>query len=127
MALVLLNFRVFSGYCCGKALLTACSGAHLGSVDGNRRMVIVGGVLPGRLLPHIPCISGIPPLHRGKKGWKRPLLFIQFAGVAFISGLMCVVMAQYQYVLNKDMGNPQRLALANAYWNKEKNVTPLST
>ena len=30
-------------------------------------------------------------------------------------------MAQYQYVLNKDMGyNPQRLALANAYWNKEK-------
>ena len=30
-----------------------------------------------------------------KKGWKRPLLFIQFAGVAFICGLMCVVMVQY--------------------------------
>ena len=34
---------------------------------------------------------------------------------------MCVVMVQYQYVLNKDMGyNPQRMALANAYWNKDK-------
>ena len=34
---------------------------------------------------------------------------------------MCVVMVQYQYVLNKDIGyNPQRMALANAYWNKDK-------
>ena len=84
-------------------------------------MFIVGGVLPGRLFARIPVSQVFRRYTEGKKGWKRPLLFIQFAGVAFISGLMCVVMAQYQYVLNKDMGyNPQRLALANAYWNKEK-------
>lgn len=81
----------------------------------------MGGVLPGRLFARIPVSQVFRRYTEGKKGWKRPLLFIQFAGVAFICGLMCVVMVQYQYVLNKDMGyNPQRMAFANAYWNEDK-------
>ncbi|MCQ4948026.1 hypothetical protein NE602_28020, partial [Bacteroides cellulosilyticus] len=52
-----------------------------------------------------------------KKGWKRPLLFVQFACVAFICGLMYVVMAQYNYVKDKDMGyNPLRVAIGSIYF-----------
>ena len=116
MALVLLNFReFFEDTAAAKLSLLLAPLTVIG-------LLFIGcGVLPGRLFARIPVSQVFRRYTEGKKGWKRPLLFIQFAGVAFISGLMCVVMAQYQYVLNKDMGyNPQRLALANAYWNKEK-------
>lgn len=84
-------------------------------------LFVVGGILPGRLFARIPVSQVFRRYTEGKKGWKRPLLFVQFAGVAFISGLMCVVMAQYQYVLKKDMGyNPKQMAVGNAYWNTEE-------
>ena len=74
-------------------------------------LFLIGGVLPGRIFASIPVTQVFRRYTEGKKGWKRPLLFIQFAGVAFICGLMYVVMAQYQYVLNKDTGyNAKRVA-----------------
>lgn len=83
-------------------------------------LFVVGGVLPGRLFARIPVSQVFRRYTEGKKGWKRPLLFIQFGGVAFICGLMCVVMAQYRYVLNKDMGyNPHRLACGELYPDKD--------
>lgn len=84
-------------------------------------LFIVGGVLPGRLFSRIPVSQVFYRYSESKKGWKRPLLFIQFAGVAFICGLMCVVMAQYNYMLNKDMGyNPRRLAIGELYLGEER-------
>ena len=83
-------------------------------------LFVVGGVLPGRLFARIPVSQVFRRYSEGKKGWKRPLHFIQFAGVAFICGLMCVVMAQYQYVLNKDMGyNPKGLVCGELYLDEE--------
>ena len=122
MALVLLNFReFFEDTAAAKLSLLLAPERIWVPLTVIGVLFIVGGVLPGRLFARIPVSQVFRRCTEGKNGWKRPLLFIQFAGVAFISGLMCVVMAQYQYVLNKDMGyNPQRLALANAYWNKEK-------
>ncbi len=84
-------------------------------------LFIVGGVLPGRLFARIPVSQVFRRYTEGKKGWKRPLLFVQFAGVAFICGLMYVVMAQYNYVKDKDMGyDPHRVASANAYFGKDE-------
>ena len=122
MALVLLNFReFFEDTAAAKLSLLLAPERIWVPLTVIGVLFIVGGVLPGRLFARIPVSQVFRRYTEGKKGWKRPLLFIQFAGVAFISGLMCVVMAQYQYVRNKDMGyNPQRLAIANAYWNKEK-------
>ena len=122
MALVLLNFReFFEDTAAAKLSLLLAPERIWVPLTVIGVLFIVGGVLPGRLFARIPVSQVFRRYTEGRKGWKRPLLFIQFAGVAFISGLMCVVMAQYQYVLNKDMVyNPQRLALANAYWNKEK-------
>lgn len=88
-------------------------------------LFVVGGVLPGRLFARIPVSQVFRRYTEGKKGWKRPLLFIQFAGVAFICGLMYVVMAQYNYVKDKDMGyNPQRVAVGNAYFGSEEESGP---
>lgn len=122
MALLLLNFRDF---------VEDTTMAKLSLLFALERiwvplsvvviLFIIGGVLPGRLFARIPVSQVFRRYTEGKKGWKRSLLFIQFAGVAFICGLMCVVMVQYQYVLNKDMGyNPERIAMANAYWDEEE-------
>lgn len=84
-------------------------------------LFIVGGVLSGRLFARIPVSQVFRRYTEGKKGWKRPLLFVQFAGVAFICGLMYVVMAQYNYVKDKDMGyDPHCVASANAYFGKDE-------
>lgn len=75
-------------------------------------LMLVGGVLPGRLFARIPVTQVFRRYTEGKKGWKRPLLFVQFAGVAFICGLMCMVMMQYHFVMSKDMGfNTKRIAV----------------
>jgi len=88
-------------------------------------LFLVGGVLPGRLFARIPVSQVFRRYTEGKKGWKRPLLFIQFAGVAFICGLMYVVLAQYNYVKNKDMGyNPRRVVTGYAYFGKEAESEP---
>ncbi len=74
-------------------------------------LFIVGGTLPGRLFARIPVSQVFLRYTENKIRWKRPLLFVQFAGVAFICGLMCVVMSQYIYVTNKSMGyTPKNIA-----------------
>jgi putative ABC transport system permease protein len=71
----------------------------------------VGGILPGRLFTRIPVTQVFRRSIQGRSGWKRTLLFVQFMGVAFISGLMCVVVGQYHYLMNKDLGyRTERLA-----------------
>ena len=79
-------------------------------------LFIIGGVLPGYVFSKIPVTQVFKRYTEGKKGWKRPLLFVQFAGVAFVAGIMAVVMLQYHHVLNKDMGyNPERIAVEYQY------------
>ena len=79
-------------------------------------LFLIGGVLPGYVFSKIPVTQVFKRYTEGKKGWKRPLLFVQFGGVAFIIGIMIVVMLQYHYVLNKDMGyNPERIVAEYQY------------
>lgn len=122
MTLLLLNFRdFFEDTAAAKLSLLLAPERIWVSLSVIVVLFVVGGVLPGRLFARIPVSQVFRRYTEGKKGWKRPLLFIQFAGVAFICGLMCVVMVQYRYVLNKDMGyNPQRMAIGNAYWDTEE-------
>ena len=121
MALIMLNFRDFVEDTVVVKLSTLLAPERIWvPLSVVLLLFIVGGVLPGRLFARIPVSQVFRRYTEGKKGWKRPLLFVQFAGVAFISGLMCVVMSQYQYVLKKDMGyNPKQIAIGNAYWDNE--------
>lgn len=76
-------------------------------------LFLIGGVLPGRIFSSIPVSQVFRRYTEGKKGWKRPLLFVQFAGVTFIAGLMCVVLVQYNYVTHKSMGyNAERVVVS---------------
>ena len=75
-------------------------------------LFLISTVLPGRLFARIPVSLVFRRYTEGKQGWKRPLLFIQFAGVTFVLGLLCTVWLQYQYVMNKDTGyNPERIVM----------------
>ena len=83
-------------------------------------LFLIGGVLPGQLFARIPVTQVFRRYTEGKKGWKRPLLFVQFAGVAFICGVMWMVTVQYDYVMNKDMGfSTARIAIGSMYFEKE--------
>lgn len=90
MLLILVNFREF---------FEDTTAAKLESLFAFDRLwvplftvfllFLVGGILPGRMFARIPVSQVFHRYTEGKKGWKRPLLFIQFAGVTFICGL-CV-------------------------------------
>ena len=74
-------------------------------------LFLVGGVMPGIVFSNIPVTQVFKKYTEGKKSWKRTLLFVQFAGVAFIGGLIYLFSLQYHHVINKDVGyNPIRMA-----------------
>ena len=84
-------------------------------------LFVVGGVLPGHLFARIPVTQVFRRYTEGKKGWKRPLLFVQFGGVAFICGLMGMIMLQYQYIMNKDMGfSVDSMALTSLHFDTDE-------
>lgn len=60
--------------------------------------------MPGKVFSLIPVTQVFHPYIKKNRGWKRILLFIEFAGVAFIFGLMCVAYLQCHYIINRDMG-----------------------
>ena len=113
MVLLLIGFRDFVEDTASTKLTNLFDGSRLWVPAATvALLLLVGGVLPGRLFAHIPVTQVFRRYTEGKKGWKRPLLFIQFAGVAFICGLMCMVMMQYlrslPYIANVSSayGNP---------------------
>ena len=118
MVLLLVGFRDFVEDTASTKLTNLFDGIRLWVPAATvALLLLVGGVLPGRLFARIPVTQVFRRYTEGKKGWKRPLLFIQFAGVAFICGLMCMVMMQYRYVMSKDMGfKTERIAYTYQYF-----------
>lgn len=66
--------------------------------------IAVGGVLPGNMFAGIPVTQVFRRFTEKRSSWKRALLAVEFAGVAFITGLLGEIMVQYHYVINKDKG-----------------------
>lgn len=89
-------------------------------------LFIIAGVLPGWLFSHIPVTQVFRRYTESKRGWKRPLLFVQFAGTSFIFGLLCAVMLQYHHVLNQPVGyDPENVVTAEVFstnWSDSVNV-----
>ena len=67
-------------------------------------LFLVAGVLPGRMFAMIPVTQVFRRYTEGKKGWKRSLLAVQFAGVSFVLGLLLVTAMQYTMLIHADMG-----------------------
>lgn len=84
----------------------------------------IGGLLPAQLFARIPVTQVFKRYTEGKKGWKRPLLFIQFAGVAFVAGLTCVIWMQLGHINNLDLGyNKERVAVVGHSFSPEEAMT----
>ncbi|KAA6335206.1 putative ABC transport system permease protein [termite gut metagenome] len=76
-------------------------------------LFLIAGVLPGRLFSSIPVTQVFRRYTEANWRWKHPLLFVQFAGVAFIFGILFVVLAQYQQITTQDLGyRPDGVATA---------------
>ena len=81
MALIMLNFRDFVEDTVVVKLSTLLAPERIWvPLSVVLLLFIVGGVLPGRLFARIPVSQVFRRYTEGKKGWKRPLLFVQFAG-----------------------------------------------
>lgn len=65
---------------------------------------LLAGFLPGWMFAVIPVTQVFRRNAGGRNGWKRPLLFVQFAGIPFILGLLMAVLLQYHHVTSKDPG-----------------------
>lgn len=65
---------------------------------------LIAGVIPGRVFSAISVTHVFRRYSERRNSWKRPLLFIQFAGITFIIGLLTIVMLQYQRLTGRDMG-----------------------
>lgn len=73
---------------------------------------ILAGVIPAAVFASIPVTQVFHRYAERKTSWKRPLLFIQFAGMSFILGFLIVVFSQYRMAMNKDLGyNPERVVM----------------
>ena len=64
----------------------------------------LGCILPGKAFSSISVTQVFRRYTEGKKRWKYPLLFVQFAGTAFLFGFSAVIYVQHHYVVNKEMG-----------------------
>ncbi len=86
-------------------------------------LFVVGGVLPGHVFSRIPVTQVFRRYTEGKKGWKHPLLFVQFCGVAFIFGLLGVVLLQSRHVTTRDRGfDPAGIAVAYTSFANSENA-----
>lgn len=80
-------------------------------------LFLVAGVLPGRIFSAIPVTQVFRRYTERKTLWKRPLLFVQFAGVPFVFGVLSVILLQYNSVMNRELNyNPERVAVAECYF-----------
>ncbi|MDR0988332.1 MAG: FtsX-like permease family protein [Prevotellaceae bacterium] len=130
MGFLLLNFRDFVEDTAEAPLSSLLAPERWWVVAATVLLLfVVGGVLPARLFARIPAAQVFRRYTDGKKGWKRPLLCVQFAGVALVSGLLAAVMMQYHHVLHKEMGyHPSGIAYASINGDtKEENDRVLRT
>ena len=67
-------------------------------------LFLVIGLFPGKLFAAIPVTQVFHRFTAHRFVWKRSLLFIQFTGIAFILGLLMVILLEYHQVMTRDMG-----------------------
>lgn len=76
----------------------------MGSCISNHFLFLLIGLLPGKLFSSIPVTQVFHRFTGYRASWKYPLLFVQFTGVAFILGLLMIILLQYNQVMNRSMG-----------------------
>lgn len=66
--------------------------------------IVIGGVIPARIFAKLPVAHVFRRFRDRNSAWKRILLFVEFAGVAFVSAWLMTTTAQYIYITTADRG-----------------------
>lgn len=76
-------------------------------------VVLIGAIIPGVIMSRVSVTSVFRSFSENKNRWKRVLLFVQFAGVAFIIGFLSVVWLRYDRFMTAGVGyNEEGLVMA---------------
>lgn len=67
-------------------------------------LLLLAGVIPASIFAAIPVTQVFRSKTANKRHWKRGLLFVQFAGIAFVVSLLLIIVKQYDMLINKDLG-----------------------
>lgn len=67
-------------------------------------LFVVAGMLPGCMYARIPVTQVFRRYTESKRSWKRGLLFVQFAGIAFILGMLLTTVWQYHDLMKRSVG-----------------------
>ncbi|MDR0748470.1 MAG: ABC transporter permease [Tannerellaceae bacterium] len=67
-------------------------------------LLFAAGVIPAMMFSSIPVTQIFRAYTSGRRNWKRLLLFVQFTGMAFVMALLVIIIRQYNFVMDKDLG-----------------------
>lgn len=67
-------------------------------------LVLLAGIIPGAMFSSVPITQIFRAKTANKRHWKQVLLFVQFAGIAFVISLLAIIVKQYDMLLNRDLG-----------------------
>ena len=86
-------------------------------------LFLIGGILPGRIFANIPVTQVFRRYTEGKKGWKKPLLFSQFIGVAFVLSLLAITISQTHHIVSLKRGfTTANMAFEYAFFDNPDNA-----
>jgi putative ABC transport system permease protein len=67
-------------------------------------LLLAAGIIPAMMFSSIPVTQIFRTYTSGKRNWKRLLLFAQFTGIAFVMALLVIIIRQYNFIMDKDLG-----------------------
>ncbi len=67
-------------------------------------LIIINTVFPAHFFGRIPVAAAFRNYSEGKRRWKLALLAVEFAAVAFLAVVLCVISLQYDKMSNADLG-----------------------
>ncbi|MDR1203801.1 MAG: ABC transporter permease [Tannerellaceae bacterium] len=67
-------------------------------------LLLAAGVIPAMMFSSIPVTQIFRTYTSDKRNWKRLLLFTQFTGIAFVMALLVIIIRQYNFIIDKDLG-----------------------
>lgn len=67
-------------------------------------MITIGAIIPGRLFARVPVSQVFRRFSERNNAWKRVLLFVELAGVAFVFAWLCATSLQYRHLRTADKG-----------------------
>lgn len=65
---------------------------------------VIAGLIPAKVFSNIPVSQVFRRFSEKKLGWKYALLFVEFAGVALVAGMLVLVSAQYRCLTETNPG-----------------------